>query len=175
MRNLERQYGPIRHIVLGTVALEHKATFGPFAQNFPKAQVWIQPGQWSFPLNLPLVPALGVVQRNTRLLLSQQQQDPPEWVADLEYEILEPLRFKSVGAFSETAFFHKSTQTLLVTDAVVSVTPDPPPIIQVCFTTKSLEFLYIIIFLFDFITLATTRILLNFLLLLPTISSSVSQ
>jgi len=127
MRNLERQYGPVRHIVLGTVALEHKATFGPFAQNFPNAQVWIQPGQWSFPLNLPLAPALGVLQRGSRLL---SQQDPPEWVADLDYEILEPLRFKSIGAFSETAFFHKPSQTLLVTDAVVSITADPPPIIQ---------------------------------------------
>ena len=24
MRNLEKKYGPVRHIILGTVALEHK-------------------------------------------------------------------------------------------------------------------------------------------------------
>jgi hypothetical protein len=35
-----------------------------------------------------------------------------------------------VGCFSETAFFHKSTRTLVVTDTVVSVTNTPPPIIK---------------------------------------------
>ena len=44
MQQLEQQHGPVRHIVLGTVALEHKATFGAFARHFPKATVWIQPG-----------------------------------------------------------------------------------------------------------------------------------
>lgn len=46
MRKLEETHGPVRHIVLGTVALEHKATFGPFCQHFPRATAWIQPGQW---------------------------------------------------------------------------------------------------------------------------------
>lgn len=45
VRKLEKEYGPVRHIVLGTVALEHKATFGPFASYFPKATVWFQPGK----------------------------------------------------------------------------------------------------------------------------------
>jgi hypothetical protein len=46
MKSLETKHGPVRHIVLGTVALEHKATFGPFCKKFPRATVWIQPGQW---------------------------------------------------------------------------------------------------------------------------------
>jgi hypothetical protein len=46
MKSLEKNHGPVRHIVLGTVALEHKATFGPFCKNFLRATVWIQPGQW---------------------------------------------------------------------------------------------------------------------------------
>jgi len=45
MRKLEDKHGSVRHIILGTVALEHKATFGPFAQRFPKATVWLQPEQ----------------------------------------------------------------------------------------------------------------------------------
>lgn len=44
MRELEAMHGPVRHIVLGTVALEHKSTFGPFAQAYSDASVWIQPG-----------------------------------------------------------------------------------------------------------------------------------
>jgi len=44
--------------------------------------------------------------------------------------MLYPLKFKSVGAFSETAFFHKATKSLIITDTVVSVTKTPPKIIQ---------------------------------------------
>ncbi|KAL7461599.1 hypothetical protein ACHAXS_002017 [Conticribra weissflogii] len=156
IRSLELQHGPVRHIVLGTVALEHKATLGPFAQYFPRATVWIQPGQWSFPLPLP-VEYLGVVQRNDRLRVLPssrflhgeisteeeaasiperryaywaKKRPVPEWTVDVDYETLGPLTFRSVGAFSETAFFHKPTKTLLVTDAVCSVTQTPPKVIR---------------------------------------------
>ncbi|KAI2495139.1 DUF4336-containing protein [Fragilaria crotonensis] len=144
MKNLERQYGPIRHIVLGTVALEHKATFGAFAQNFPNATVWIQPGQWSFPFNLP-IELEGVTQRGPKLreipvpgrpvsssvYEFYSRKDPiPEWAADFDWEVLGPFAFQSVGGFSETAFFHKPTRSLIVTDTVVSVTETPPAIIM---------------------------------------------
>ena len=144
VRKLEATHGPVRHIVLGTVALEHKATFGPFCQNFPKATVWVQPGQWAFPIGLP-IDTLGVTQRGSRLreipvdgrpltsdiyYANDGGVGPPEWMADFETETLGPLEFQSVGAFSETAFLHKNTKTLIVTDTVISVTKDPPPIIQ---------------------------------------------
>lgn len=133
MRRLEDKYGPVRHIVLGTVALEHKATFGAFSRNFPDATVWIQPGQWAFPVYWPLE-LLGVSQRKNkgtlRQLPPQDSPNAPEWTKDIDYEILGPLIFQSVGAFSETAFYHQSSKSLLVTDVVVSVTEEPPAIIQ---------------------------------------------
>ena len=101
-------------------------------------------GQWSFPLNVP-IEFSGVVQRGRllrelpvpslpatdRLYRHFNDLSPtPEWTTDVEYETLGPLRFKSVGTFSETAFFHEATKTLLVTDAVVSVTADPPAIVR---------------------------------------------
>ena len=143
VHKLEQTYGPVQHIVLGTVALEHKATFGAFSSHFPQATVWIQPGQWAFPIGLPL-DALGVTQRGARLrelpipnhpvtsgsLYAAYANVPPPWLDDIEYEVLGPLSFQSVGAFSETAFFHKISKTLIVTDTVVSVTKEPPPIIQ---------------------------------------------
>ena len=141
MRNLEKEHGPVRHIVLGTVALEHKATFGPFAQRFPDATVWLQPGQWAFPVGLP-IEFLGVTQRGRKLreiptsnistgYKYWAERDPvPEWATDFDAETLGPFKFKSVGAFSETAMFHKPSKTLLVTDTVVSVTAEPPKIIQ---------------------------------------------
>lgn len=141
VKQLEEKYGPVRHLVLGTVALEHKATFGPFAENFPKATVWLQPGQWSFPLPVS-VEFLGVIQRGPRLReipsgnVSKQykyyaDKNPvPEWATDFEWETLGPLKFKSVGAFSETAMFHKKTKSLILTDTVVSITDTPPKIIE---------------------------------------------
>jgi hypothetical protein len=51
---LIRELGaPVEHIVLPTFAYEHKVFVGPFSRRFPKAQVWVAPAQWSFPLNLP--------------------------------------------------------------------------------------------------------------------------
>ena len=54
----------------------------------------------------------------------------PEWKNEIDYEVLGPFKFESVGAFSETAFFHQKSKTLLVTDTVVSVSKNPPPIIE---------------------------------------------
>lgn len=143
MGRLVEEYGPVRHIVLGTVALEHKATFGPFCQKFSKATVWVQPGQWAFPLNLP-IDALGVRQKGRQfrelpvpgrlatnsVFRTSAKYGPAVWQDEIDYEVLGPLEFESVGAFSETAFYHKATKTLLVTDTVVSVDKNPPPIIQ---------------------------------------------
>jgi Domain of unknown function (DUF4336) len=155
MNRLIREYGPVRHIVLGTVALEHKATLPAFASYFPKATVWLQPGQWSFPFSIP-IEYYGLVQRGSRLreiprmpttIVTETDRkssafkrekyryyaelDPiPEWADEIDYEVLGPFKFQSVGGFSETSFFHKATKSLIVTDCVVSVTKDPPPIIS---------------------------------------------
>jgi hypothetical protein len=143
MKRLEKEHGPVKHIVLGTVALEHKATFGAFCRQFPRATVWIQPGQWAFPLNLP-IDALGVTQRGTlfrelpvpgkevsnRLFRPTAKYGAPEWQSEISYEVLGPFAFEAVGGFSETAFYHKASKTLLVTDVVVSVDKNPPPIIE---------------------------------------------
>jgi hypothetical protein len=110
MRELEAQHGPVKHIVLGTLALEHKALAGPFSKCFPDAAVWVQPGQWSFPLPLPMA-AFGFPAASGKLreLPAPGATEAPSWAAsgEIEYEILGPLRFKAVGAFGETAFFHR--------------------------------------------------------------------
>ena len=188
MDRLIQLYGPVRHIVLGTVALEHKATVAAFASYYPNAIVWIQPGQWSFPINLPIeyyglqqqlfhqrllelpntnrgqvvvtpapIPATSRTTKNkkrpsrytatttttgtttttttlaTTATTNTTTTDPiivPEWYNEIEYEMLGPFTFKSVGGYSESAFYHKRTCTLIVTDCVVSVTKDPPLIVQ---------------------------------------------
>jgi hypothetical protein len=52
------------------------------------------------------------------------------WGDEIDHEILGPLKPPGVGGFGDTAFFHKATGTLLVTDAVVRVDDAPPAIIQ---------------------------------------------
>ena len=121
------QHGPIRHIALGSVALEHKAYATVFSQKFPDASVWLTPGQYSFPINLPQsflgFPAGG----RTRPMPASIEQAPADWQESLDVDILGPIISRD-GAFGETVILHKPTKTLLVTDTIVQVTDQVPPI-----------------------------------------------
>ena len=125
IRALEKEHGEVKHIVLGSVAIEHKAYCGVFAQKFSNAQVWVTPGQYSFPSNLP-IPWLGFPAGRTKLIPRSKEDDPADW-NEFEFRTLGPLISKD-GAFGETVFFHKPTETLLVTDTVLEVTDDVPKI-----------------------------------------------
>jgi len=66
--DLEQRHGPVLSIVLPTASgLEHKLPVPAMARAFPQAEVWVTPGQWSFPLRLPLS-WLGFPARRTRVL-----------------------------------------------------------------------------------------------------------
>ena len=41
VKALEREHGPVRHIVLGTVAIEHKTYAGVFSQKFKEVGVYL--------------------------------------------------------------------------------------------------------------------------------------
>jgi hypothetical protein len=127
MRNLEEKHGKVRHILLSTLGVEHKGTAGAFASYFPEAEVFIQPGQYSFPINLPsnFFFPFGI---KITTIPSDFKSSP--WGDEIEHHLLDPLIPPGVGGFSETAFFHKSSKTLLVTDLVVKVESEPPEIIQ---------------------------------------------
>ncbi|NEP16764.1 MAG: DUF4336 domain-containing protein [Leptolyngbya sp. SIO4C1] len=127
VRALETEHGAVKYIILPTVtAIEHKVFVGPFARKFPSAQVYVTPGQWSFPFNLPLS-WLGFPNQRTQGLPIQSSAAP--FADEFDYEILGPLEL-GLGPFSETAMLHKRSQTLLVTDSVVSIPAEPPPIVQ---------------------------------------------
>ncbi|QNJ28764.1 DUF4336 domain-containing protein [Synechococcus sp. A15-24] len=118
---LEQQHGPVRTIVLPTASgLEHKLPLGPLARAFPKADVWVCPGQWSFPVQLPLA-WLGVPARRTHVLLDDgvPHGDVCEWLS------LGPLDL-GVGRFQEISCFHSPSGALLVTDALVGISVEPP-------------------------------------------------
>eukprot|EP00640_Fibrocapsa_japonica_P003786 CAMPEP_0113934974 /NCGR_PEP_ID=MMETSP1339-20121228/2219_1 /TAXON_ID=94617 /ORGANISM="Fibrocapsa japonica" /LENGTH=360 /DNA_ID=CAMNT_0000936981 /DNA_START=497 /DNA_END=1579 /DNA_ORIENTATION=+ /assembly_acc=CAM_ASM_000762 len=128
VRALEAEHGPVKQIILPTLGLEHKVFAGPFAQKFPKAQVWYTPGQFSFPANLPLS-FLGFGFRKISPI-PEETADAP-WAEDFEHATVGPFVSKDgIGAFAETAFFHKATKTLLTVDVTVKVNEDIPAIVQ---------------------------------------------
>ena len=128
VKELVKEHGPIKHVVLGTVAIEHKVYAGVFAQKFPSAKVWLQPGQYAFPSNLP-DSFLGFPTGRTFPMPKSLDDAPSEWKKDFDFQTLGPFISRD-GAFGETVFFHKSTETLLVTDTVLEVTEEVPEIFE---------------------------------------------
>lgn len=127
MIELVAAHGEVQYIILPTISgLEHKVFVGPFARCFPRAQVFVAPHQWSFPLNLPLS-WLGFPPHRTHTL-PQNPQDAP-FAHEFDYAILGPVHL-GLGRFAEVAFFHRRSHTLLVTDTLVSVPAEPPAIVQ---------------------------------------------
>ena len=127
MRELEDRYGSVRYMILSTVTgIEHKVFVGPFARQFPQAQVYVTPQQWSFPVNLPLS-WLGLPGDRTYPLPSDSSQAP--FADQVDYARLGPIPL-GLGPFAETACFHRASRTLMVTDAVVSIPADPPEVLQ---------------------------------------------
>ena len=128
VKDLEKQHGPVKHIALGSVAIEHKVYAGVFAQKFAKAKVWLQPGQYSFPSNLPDT-FLGFPPGRTFAMPQGLGDAPDEWKTDFDFLTLGPIISRD-GAFGETVFYHKATKTLLCTDTVVEVAEEVPPIFE---------------------------------------------
>ncbi|TVP69340.1 MAG: DUF4336 domain-containing protein [Leptolyngbya sp. LCM1.Bin17] len=127
VQELEQKFGPVTYIILSTVTgIEHKAFVGPFARRFPQAQVYVTPNQWSFPLNLPL-PWLGLPRDRTHLLPAISAQAP--FADQVDYATLSPIDL-GLGPFGETACFHRASRTLLVTDALVSISAEPPAVLD---------------------------------------------
>jgi len=140
LKQLVDKYGPVKHIVLGSVAIEHKVYAGVLAQKFPSAKIWLQPGQYSFPVNLPntflgfpqgrtfTIPLKSTISSSSSSSLpSLSTAVYPEWLTDFDYDMLGPVISRD-GAFGETVLYHQSTKTLLCTDTVVEVTEDVPRI-----------------------------------------------
>ena len=118
---LEQEHGPVLTIVLPTASgLEHKLPLPPLARAFPSAEIWVSPGQWSFPIPLPSS-WLGIPSRRSRVLLDDGVPHPEvcQWLS------LGPLDL-GVGRFQEISCFHQPSGALLVTDALVGISAQPP-------------------------------------------------
>lgn len=123
LRELEAAYGPVRTIVLATASgLEHKLPAPALARACPQAELWVTPHQWSFPLRLPQR-WLGFPASRTHVLFEQGLPHGDE----LAWSALGPFNL-GLGTFMEVACLHRSSGTLLVTDALVAIAADPPAV-----------------------------------------------
>ena len=123
LATLEAEHGPVNAIVLPTASgLEHKLPLGPLARAFPDAELWVCPGQWSFPVQLPLS-WLGVPAKRTKILLTDGVPHPEvcQWIS------LGPLDL-GVGRFQEISCLHQPSGALVITDALVGIHSKPPAI-----------------------------------------------
>ena len=89
LQDLVKDHGPLNHIVVGSVAAEHKVYAGVLAQKFPKALVWLQPGQYSFPVDLPNS-FLGFPASRTKRI-PKPEDAPEDWKQDFDFLTLGPL------------------------------------------------------------------------------------
>jgi len=114
-----KRLGEVKYIVLPTTGLEHKLFMAPFVRKFPGAQNFVAPGQWSWPVDLPLGFRVdGILQDN---------DSTTPWAKEIEQKVVSvPV---GIGTCSEAAFFHKKSKTLLVTDAVIFIPPDAPEVV----------------------------------------------
>lgn len=126
MQELINKYGPVRDIILPSVAVEHKVNAGPFARNFPNANFYVTDKQYAFPFNLPNS-FLGLP--SWTKTLPRSSKDVNVLGNDIEYEVLTVK--PGIGSmYQDVALFHKPSQTVLVCDAVFAVNGDPPKILQ---------------------------------------------
>ncbi|ERN10317.1 hypothetical protein AMTRI_Chr10g880 [Amborella trichopoda] len=115
---------PVEYIVLPTFAYEHKIFVGPFSRKFPRAKVYVAQRQWSWPVNLPLE-FFGIFRSKS---IRDEDTSIP-WFDEIEHKVLS-LPEIGIGPYVEVAFYHKRSQTLLVTDAVIFVPRQPPECIS---------------------------------------------
>lgn len=126
VNQLEARHGKVKYIIHPTSSgLEHKVFVGPFARHFPDAQVFVIPNQWSFPFNLPLS-WLGFPLNRTYELSEDASKIP--FADEFDYQILN--MDLSKGYFGELALYHWRSQTLLLTDTIISIPEKPPEILQ---------------------------------------------
>jgi len=119
VQDLEREHGPVRWILLPSKALEHKVTVPPFAKAFPAASLYVAPGQFSVPLDLPLE-TLGFPPCT---VLDAANLDDLPWRNDCDTALLD------IGTFGEVAVFHKPSRSLLLVDSLISISQDPPQLL----------------------------------------------
>ena len=123
LENLISKHGKVKTIVHPSASgLEHKIGLPALSRVFSDAEIWLCPGQWSFPINLPQ-DFLGIPSKRTRILFEDgiPHSDVCKWFS------LGPLNL-GLGRYQEVSCYHFPTRSLHVTDAIVGIEANPPEI-----------------------------------------------
>lgn len=119
--------GTVKHVVLPTVALEHKAPLKAFTQRYPSASVWITPGQYGpfGTCDLDLASAkMGYRVDGVFPVGAPTASDPvPAWAAEFDFRTLYINFPENAGPVAETAFYHRPSKSLITTDSVIYIPP----------------------------------------------------
>jgi len=116
-------HGKVKTIILPSASgLEHKIGLPALSRIFKDAEIWLCPGQGSFPINLPL-DFLGIPSKRSRILFEEGTPHSNSF----KWSSLGPLNL-GLGRYQEISCFHYSTKTLHVTDAIVGIDSTPPEI-----------------------------------------------
>lgn len=118
-------HGPIKYVILPSVAPEHKVLAGPFARKFPQAKLYTTDRQYAFPANLP-AQWLGFPSKVSTLPASSEGRGL--WDGEFEHEIL-TAKASRESVYQEAAFYHKPSKTLLLCDSMISIGAEPPDIL----------------------------------------------
>lgn len=145
------ELGTVTDVALGSNALEHKAAMRSFMRRYPGAQVWVSPGQYgpfgscgdvTFDMTQEEVEntvrmasktlgykIAGIIPRRGSSSTSDavaQKYMLPRWAGEageFDFSALYVDLPENAGPVSEIAFVHRSSKTLVVTDAVICVPP----------------------------------------------------
>ena len=126
LQELVDEHGPVSYIILPSVAVEHKVNAGPFARAFPTAEFFAVDQQYSFPVPLPNA-FLGLPSW-TKPLPRSSEGLGAVFGAEFEHEVL-TVKPGPGSFFQDVALLHKPSKTLLLCDALLAVTDEPPAIL----------------------------------------------
>ena len=129
------ELGVVAHIVLPTTAWEHAAPVKGFVSRYPKASVWVSPGQ-NGPFGTCGLTAMSAKQMPYRvdgvLPIGVPSADDflPPWASEFDFRMVYVDLEGNPGPYSEAAFYHRPTKTLLVIDAFIWMPESEPPILE---------------------------------------------
>jgi len=138
---LAESLGKVAHVVVPTYALEHKIFAKAALERWPSAKLWVAPGQFSFPVDVPLATvfgrepdgvlgvlggdATGTDGRDGAMGLgASKNASRPPWLDEIACDVLRCGRFAIAGkdvTLYESVFLHVRSKTLIVTDCVAYV------------------------------------------------------
>ena len=132
------ELGPVGHVVLPCNALEHKAPIKAFTQRYPKASVWVTPGQYGPFGEFGFDAAAARMGYRVDGILpagAPKAGEPlPPWADEFDFRTLYVSLPENAGPVAEMAAVHRPTKTLVTVDSVVFIPSEAPPIFGTYFS-----------------------------------------